>query len=133
MGKIKHTPGPWFHGGCVVYGNDHKLGGDLICDLACTVIARTANVVEANARLIELAPTAPHECDDPKCSGNVNRRKLELFGEMFRALLKIKQRMYSDPDPLSHEMYETIDIIEAVIAKAQQLEGTKCQSQNNTG
>jgi len=40
----------------------------------------------ANARLIAAAPTAPHECDDPKCPGNINRIKLGLFDNMLAAL-----------------------------------------------
>jgi len=37
---------------------------------------------QANADLISLAPTAPHDCDDPNCPGAVNKKRLEMFEEM---------------------------------------------------
>ena len=40
---------------------------------------------EANARLIALAPTAPHECA-PDCPGEVNRRKLAAHDALVTAL-----------------------------------------------
>ena len=61
---IKHTPGPWNTSPYVA--ND------------CTM---------ANAELIALAPTAPHECDDPKCPGNINRKRLELYHDFVEACL----------------------------------------------
>ena len=35
-----------------------------------------------DAQLISHAPEVPHECSVPGCPGDLNRRKLELFGEM---------------------------------------------------
>lgn len=40
---------------------------------------------EANAKLISLAPTAPHECGDPDCPGNINRKKLEAYPDLLEA------------------------------------------------
>jgi len=45
---------------------------------------------EANLRLIEAAPTAPHECADPLCPGASNKRKLEAFDKMLEALKAAK-------------------------------------------
>ena len=39
-----------------------------------------------NAELLALAPTAPHQCNNPKCPGNINRQKLELFDDMVKLL-----------------------------------------------
>ena len=47
----------------------------------CGVVGNRA--AEANAALIALAPTAPHDCDDPQCPGDINRRKLESFDEIY--------------------------------------------------
>ena len=45
----------------------------------------------ANARLIAAATTAPHECDDPTCSGAINKRKLDAFPELLEACKAAKQ------------------------------------------
>lgn len=41
---------------------------------------------EANARMLAMAKAAPHECDDSKCLGNVNRLKLTVFDETVAVL-----------------------------------------------
>ena len=51
MSETKHTPGPWAHGGCVVYGAD----GDSVADLSLNG-RRHPNVTEANTRLVAAAP-----------------------------------------------------------------------------
>lgn len=35
----------------------------------------------------------PHECDDPKCPGNINRQKLEMFDEMLSTLRETRKAM----------------------------------------
>jgi hypothetical protein len=77
---IKHTPGPWkknegtsrFH----ITAPRSENGNRYICSLLDDAIG------EQDTNLITLAPTAPHECDDPKCPGNVNRMKLELLDKI---------------------------------------------------
>src|SRR3990167_4484834 len=44
----------------------------------------------ANAELLSLAPTAPHDCD-LDCPGAVNKRKLEALPEMLEALEAAEQ------------------------------------------
>ena len=41
---------------------------------------------QANARLIALAPTAPHDCDIPGCPGAENKRRLDMHERMLRTL-----------------------------------------------
>jgi hypothetical protein len=77
---IKHTPGPWkknegtsrFH----ITAPRSENGNRYICSLLDDAIG------EQDTNLITLAPTAPHECDDLKCPGNVNRMKLELLDKI---------------------------------------------------
>ena len=43
--------------------------------------------------LLGMIASAPHECDDPKCPGNINRQKLEMFDEMLSALRETRKAM----------------------------------------
>lgn len=52
----------------------------------------------ANAALIAIAPTAPHECDDPKCPGMVNSQKLKLTTELKGCLEYVLQVVCEDRD-----------------------------------
>ena len=31
---------------------------------------------------------APHECDDPKCPGNINRKKLAIYDGIVKSLIE---------------------------------------------
>lgn len=64
--KLKHPPWPWF---------DWKTKEWLY---ECKNLL--AN--EDSAILITLAATAPHDCSDPYCPGNVNRLKLKAYGKL---------------------------------------------------
>lgn len=95
---IRHTPGPWelivndrWPFTQAVEDKTKKLGVGIDMYHYSTVDKNLEDVFARNpqnkirfadAELIALAPTAPHECDDPKCPGNINRRKLELYPEM---------------------------------------------------
>lgn len=46
----------------------------------------------ANARLVALAPTAPHECDVPGCPGAETKRKLEAAAAVVKALMDERDR-----------------------------------------
>jgi hypothetical protein len=66
---IKHSPGPfWESGHCLVSKDDFVI---------CTNIRERDDY-----RLLISADHAPHVCANPKCPGDINRRKLKLFGEV---------------------------------------------------
>ena len=82
--KLKHTPAAWSSDGSRVFHQRNPGGMKFfICELFRDHFA----TVKGNAALIVLAPTAPHDCDDPHCPGNINRRKLEAFDEIRQALV----------------------------------------------
>ena len=76
MAMIEHTSGEWKADcnprGIIGNGRD-------ICQVWGNFEDEEA---DANARLIALAPTAPHECPDPACPGHVNWRKLAAIDEL---------------------------------------------------
>ena len=45
----------------------------------------------ANALLMETPPAAPHECSNPGCPDDLNRRKLELLDEIVDLLPDIQR------------------------------------------
>lgn len=75
---IKHTPGPWK---TQEYGYCH-VGKNIVTENE--TIAKST--FDGNADLITIAPSTPHECDDPRCPGNINRQKLEMFDELIGRL-----------------------------------------------
>lgn len=105
--NTKHTPGPWkwdcespsdlphslLGPGTAEqpYDGDFILLAEVETD-CCTGHLRAVmswahdlDACEGNMQLIQNAHTAPHECDDPKCPGNVNRLKLEAFPDLLEA------------------------------------------------
>ena len=82
---MKHTPGEWVANGN--YITLQKLQHDLIAKTLTYDFPQEEAV--ANAQLIALAPTAPHECDDPNCPGNINRLRLEAFDDLLEACQKL--------------------------------------------
>ena len=63
----------------------------------------------------DIATTAPHHCDDPKCPGNITRRKLEAFEEMrqaLAALLLLDARMHYLAE-FSYMPQDSVAIIDA--------------------
>lgn len=76
--SVQHTPGPWEVEPNAWGGTPHvrSSGRRILRLLAENEIGQ--DEILANARLIALAPTAPHECD-PSCPGEQNRRKLDLL------------------------------------------------------
>ena len=112
---MTHTPEPWEvskHGtpeshpqfGVYAEGrhNDH-------------VIVRGENA-SADAHLIAAAPTAPHDCDDPKCSGASNKRKLAAFDEILAALKLALQIIEGEN---LDEKYNEVCIIQDAIAEVE--------------
>ena len=102
-----HTPGPWVWDGPLSSGEAYRLIShhpghklDYVLEAVDGAVYSEYSsdpgymqVSQENARLIAAAPIAPHECDDPKCPGNVNRRKLEAFDEMLEALMRARDTM----------------------------------------
>ena len=54
-------------------------------DVVCRISADTSKDCLHRAKLIAAAPTAPHECDDPDCPGNINRKKMEAYPGLLAA------------------------------------------------
>ena len=52
----------------------------------------------ADARLMALAPTAPHDCDVPDCPGPRNKRLIEAAGAMLEALRDLVRNVDEDMD-----------------------------------
>lgn len=89
MNANGHTPDRWeqrpqSEGGYIGHAPNQGCGVTAIASLYCEHVRGAYHFPaelerNANAQLIIAAPTAPHECDDPACPGNVNRRKLEAI------------------------------------------------------
>ena len=71
--KLKHAPGPVF---AVGYGP--RWWGN-----------SPAKHADNTRVLVERAHTAPHHCIDLYCPGNINRRKLDLFPSIVKALAEL--------------------------------------------
>src|SRR3990167_10870846 len=84
MEELKHTKEPWHWHNEKTYNlagkGSYQDGNILQCK------GKPSN---GDADLIALAPAAPHDCDDPSCPGDMNRRKLEAAEEMARALEEV--------------------------------------------
>lgn len=102
---MKHTKGPWqAQPPHAVYASqwyklvpftdlDGKHHPDFYEGLLGLVYGPGDGDAGANAELIALAPTAPHDCEDPECPGRANKRKLEAAGEMLEALIWVKDEL----------------------------------------
>ena len=80
----QHTAGPWRYSDGLILAKNTK-----IADYSQPYMPFAEE--DANARLIAAATTAPHECDDPTCSGAINKRKLDAFPELLEACKAAKQ------------------------------------------
>ena len=80
---IAHTKWPWFSG-----HNDAPEPEYLV---SYPETGGTIALVprQGDSQLIAFAPTAPHFCHYPKCPGNVNRLKLELWDKLKESLEKV--------------------------------------------
>ena len=89
MSEHTHTPGPW------ELDNDEREGMEWNIHVVQTnhdmriCFMTSDGPARENAELIALAPTAPHTCSDPTCPGNINRQKLELWGELVEAIYNL--------------------------------------------
>ncbi len=76
--KLKHAPGPFSANGegFLVDANYEKVA-----------------FVYVHDGLLLRSPTAPHHCADPKCLGDINRRKLEALGGLLRAARSLRDEI----------------------------------------
>ena len=61
---------------------------------------------------------APHECSEPKCPGNVNRRKLKLFDRLVKACTIGWRRTEQTPGKQAGQQAETM---KTLIAEVEEL------------
>lgn len=134
MNTNGHTRGSWTSEGSHPY---------LICEVGCRSCvmkdtpdsgggpfypAIAPEEHNANAHLIAAAPTAPHECDDPACPGNVNRKKLAAFDGLLGACKALDEWAANPPgkDTIITEMSVIVLAARAAIANARAInEGNK--------
>ena len=111
----QHTAGPW-----EMPGTD--AGEFVVCTDKSRGKRRTIAHVydDANARLIAAATTAPPECDDPTCSGAINKRKLDAFPELLINLQTLTDRLMRSFSSgyASAEDWRLINEASAAIVKA---------------
>lgn len=63
----------------------------------------------------EFIGTAPHVCADPKCPGDINRRKLELWDDLIHLLDNIANGAYGlTPDQWASEAMDIIKKAETI-------------------
>lgn len=132
---IEHTPGPWMKNYPYVWSENDHGSYRVHCTFSTNVWGNDGNCTpeeenRGNARLVAAVHTAPHECADPQCPGNVNRRKLEAFDELLAAATNLAYSLNSTPksgptcwcnpldpdDPSTHT--GACDRIRAAIAEA---------------
>ena len=87
----EHTPGPWNRAYGSRFWHSHDAGvtgpdGILVASAIDFNEYARDEEVEANARLIAAAPEAPHDCGNPDCPGQINKRKLDVYPELLEAL-----------------------------------------------
>lgn len=143
--KIEHSPGPWqcylpseqerIHREAPQYapkGQIWRISGTTKSSRYIGLLFRShpnePDPIEADVRLMTLAPTAPHECSDPQCPGNVNRLKLKAAKKMAECL-RVWGYVVTDPErrvnPLTDiEFGQTSGLKEynAAIANAEEIE-----------
>lgn len=119
----EHAPGPWYVPAwnalrVVMKERGHEYIQAIVAPTGRTKAGHSEG--RANAKLTALAPTAPHKCPDPQCPGNVNRRKLELYGELL-AFIKPLASELSDGVTLSRS-WELSERVGAALARAEEIE-----------
>ena len=77
----------------------HPDDGDF-CDIAC----------KANRE-------APHECDDPKCPGNINRQIIEMFPEIILKLELLASALRDEG-----KWTNAVGMIDEMVARARALQ-----------
>lgn len=129
---MKHTQGLW-HSGYTrpedvgephVYANSGPRSYVCICSTE-----RHTERAFADMELIALARTAPHECANPMCPGNVNRLKLGVFDDLLAACIEAANAIVmagnhgrldsgTSPGTWSKPYRDAYENLQAAIAKA---------------
>jgi hypothetical protein len=109
MSKINHTKGTWRITGAYKHLIDNGTeDSPVICEIW--------NRKEDDATLVSIAKTAPHECDDPKCPGNINRQIIEMFPKLMTMIENINNRY-------SHYFWDSdVDAIRQRLIRARALQ-----------
>lgn len=127
MSKLNHTPQPWgwmddilvgAHGRrpvVLTYGHTH--GGGLVQRDPTSGLLKPFDASTPDGTLIALATTAPHDCDQPRCAGAENKRKLDAAD----ALLSVARRALSGFEAL--ERSRSAPATEAQRAAVAELQG----------
>lgn len=87
---MRHASGEWSHraglaGFTVVSHEEGRRTPFRIASISTDITDQ-----DGTAELLSLAKTAPHHCDDPECPGNVNRQRLEAWGDLYDALTTMR-------------------------------------------
>lgn len=93
--SLTHSPGPWqpcgANSGRCVCGRVWSRPADV--PVATMLYGPDEDeplpsfeIACGNAMLIAQSPNAPHVCSDPKCPGDVNRRKLDSWTDLYETL-----------------------------------------------
>lgn len=125
---MKHTPGPWHTvntARAVVRAGPPRDWRTVSSVSDPDDPQRKTPIETANAHLIALAPTAPHECD-PDCPGDIIRRKLELYEEMVETLWSTcghHEALGHDPEAQRCDGCDILAAPLALLARAKEIEG----------
>ena len=82
---MKHTAGSWTIGPNGVNGRVHHIGPIYGYDWGSLEIHNTSERGMGDAKLVSLAPTAPHDCEVQDCPGPVNKAKLDAAEGLLEA------------------------------------------------
>lgn len=89
--SIQHTPGRWLRCRQTIRVRTADGKSRSVAVVPCVIRRRSDDdrswgarlaLQDGNAQLLALAPTAPHECVNSECPGNVNQLKLEAFDKL---------------------------------------------------
>ena len=112
--KLEHTPEPWNVGEHLDRYLDDRRGW-YIHDMQVAGATIAAGIdYYPHARLIALAPTAPHSCADPACPGQRNQARLAAAEEMAGALKRLTSEVQDYP--AWQRPCDAVDVARAALA-----------------
>ena len=102
--KIQHSPGPWHTRDLSINGLEVWAGTRPVARTLYHAGSEDRELVNVNAGLIALAPTAPHDCDVPGCPGADNKRKLAAFDGLLEAAKRAVDIIWPSDGKLHREI-----------------------------